>query len=728
MERKTRTLSIQSLEQRHLLAGLVADLNSDGCVDYVDFAEHFLPNFGTTFTDSRDHTADGDFNGDNVVDFIDFSGFFLPQFGTCTPITNEADFLDGMIATDIPIPGAEDYYERVDVAPNVTYGQRISGTYTFTPKLLADHRDDKTTPIEYRLLIDGQPQPSTTIDTTQFADGTYVAAMQVTNIPNVVHFSRVVAINNSGVPLTDLSDQAVTVKPFNPQQSNSSLAWGRVDVLPNESYPLGHNPAAHPFDGTDAERERMTYEPIWWVEGLSHGPTTLWSTIPIPAKNRAGDVFVAHFQPQASGWSQYSEEKTNAAPQYDGPRNVGWVSPYSTLVADDKVLASGYTGWIGVDITGRVMEIDITGEVRTIFGPRSVAGVIGTDPDLIDVTLADRIALGEKEFVGDASDTLDLPQDIYQIDDRFAIIADTQNDRVAVLDRETQSIVASYDLPGVTSVWASDEPSKQFYAASPTGLHALVTGDSELTQIVVIPRAHTVRGNGERVFVIDLSKGIHEFNETTGEVITRVEPQINPNGTPYDANFVFGAFDYNGTIGRTGLFYTGNIFNKTSIDWYDTNTWEHGSLSRADLQNYQPNGANVASSDPLGHYMWGFAVHGELNKFVTAGISSSSWFMWTAHLRDDLIQLEPTVSFATVEEYRYGVKDDHLPLSLIYGASGYGGIGYSADKYKAFASWEEARVTVMSDIGQFLPGDMDAAAAEELGEYLFLQRSRKHFY
>ena len=58
------------------------DLNMDGFVDFTDFSEYFLPNFGASFSDGLDHWLDGDFNGDGFVDFTDFSEYFLPNFGT----------------------------------------------------------------------------------------------------------------------------------------------------------------------------------------------------------------------------------------------------------------------------------------------------------------------------------------------------------------------------------------------------------------------------------------------------------------------------------------------------------------------------------------------------------------------------------------------------------------------------------------------------------------------
>ena len=61
------------------------DHNGDGFTDFNDFANGFLPAFGSENGPDANYNEGLDANGDGFVDFGDFASDFLPKFGTSRP-------------------------------------------------------------------------------------------------------------------------------------------------------------------------------------------------------------------------------------------------------------------------------------------------------------------------------------------------------------------------------------------------------------------------------------------------------------------------------------------------------------------------------------------------------------------------------------------------------------------------------------------------------------------
>lgn len=624
-----------------------------------------------------------------------------------------------------------------------------------------------TTPVPCRLLVDGVPQPSFTIDTTQWLDGTHVLGVQVMDQlgQSISNGSRVVVINNSGTPFTSLDDQAVISHGWL-SSSGNSLAWGRVDVQPTPARPLDLELDKHPVATTDADRVRLATEKIWWVEGLSHQPTGLWLTMPIVVKNRDFDLFILQHNPQGGGSGvtpinalPYVEQ----GPAYDGPRGIGTLSPYASLSPHPRVLAFGQTGFVGVEKSGRVLWVDLTGEITTILGPRSVAGVPGTDPNDFTVTLADRLANGEKEYIGDDNGLpLKMPHDIWPCNlfPFEGVIADTGNDRVAEIQfyptdahPEAPRLMRSWSLPGVTSVWASKEFQEDptlnviWFAVNPEGLwcqrhttgspgmtDGVVGGldgsftghEPELEKLADIPEAFWVRGHGTRVYVLTSDLGVYEYNISDGSLMER-KPREQ-----YKEQYCFMAVDDTGAIGPIGRLYwgctgTGNwVYRKTTIQWLNTNDWSTGIVGRGRLLNNVLYTNWTAMSNPLGHYMWGIAIHPTLPKFLACGITSSSWFLWTGCL-GELPAPDPRSPYAGDEEWWYGKPDQRLGLSAIYGCRGHGDVGFSCDEWREYMTWGEAREVVRARLDPMFHPELTEQEKEDVAKTLFEQRTRKHF-
>ena len=644
--------------------------------------------------------------------------------------------------------------------PNYKDGQRLFGTITVPNPVGAPAG------VTYRLLVDGVPQATLTIDTTQWPNGSHVLQFQVVNAngQTVHNGSRVVIFNNSGVPFTSPIGQAVVVQAWShsPSPAPNSLAWGRVNVLSPTAYPLGHSHANHPNAETDADRQKLATQKVWWVEGLNHPTTPLWQTTPILAKNAAGDYFVQQYNPEGGGSGNTSINAlpfVEAAPAYDGPRGVGWLSPYTTLVPGDRVLASGDTGWLGVDLSGRVMDVDITGEVTTVLGPRSVG--VGTDPNITTFTLAQRIAAGEKEYVGDANGLpLKMPQDIWicNLFTHEGIIADTGNNRIAEIDfgtpkfpgdtQRTPKLMRSWTIPGVSSVCATLETQRDmhiaWFAVNPQGLwlqrvnagpdhkrlpDAPIGPDGKVIAhlpqelVASIPNAFWVRGNGLKIYVLTLKFALYEVDATTLVVTERKPPETR------DQRFVFMAVDTTGVIGPTGrIYYGGSADPPNAIRWIQPDTLQSGSISSGtSLINRNIYGNWIAQNDPFGHYLWGFAPHKTMPKFVSTGITNSSWLMWSGHLGPLPVPDPALPSAVGTTEFRNGKLDEYLPLASIFGYNGHGSIGYTVDQFRDLKTYAEAQPVMRAALDPLFPPAKPEADRENETRQMFVNRTRKHF-
>lgn len=672
------------------------------------------------------------------------------------PPTGERRFTAGPIPID-GFKGSVMAQAAFRFRPNIRAGQRLSGIVTIS----VEHQIYAPTGVLYRLLIDGVPQPSTTIDTRQWSDGTHVVAFQVIDTLGklVSNGSRVAVFNNSTAAFTSLQDQAIVPEIWiGGANSFNSLAWGRVNVLEPAAYPLDPELSRHPSAATDADRRRLVTERIWWVEGLNHQGTPLWQNTPILMKNKRGDYFVKQFNPESRGGLTPVQALpyVETAPAYDGPRGIGWLNPYSTLTPAPQILNSGQTGWVGVDLAGRVMRVDITGEVTTILGPRSVSGVLGTDDDELTVNLAARLANGEKEYVGDSGGLpLKQAQDIWTCNSFpfEGVIADTGNNRIVEIHFEKRKLMRTWRIPPLpvtggptsnptkapTSVWASLETQSAgtaWYAVNPDGLwrqqiimdasNAPTAHSTVIEKVADIPNAFWVRGDRMRVYVLTLDNGIYEYVPATRTVIER-----RPRDT-YSEGFVFMAVDENGSIGPRGRIYRGNTgtanssVGKTTIYWHDPDNWSTGTIGKELIINRVVYGSWQALYDAFGHYMWGFAPHTSLPKFISAGITSSSWFIWTAALGDKPIA-DPAISNAGMTEWRYGQMDIYPSMSSFFGFYGHGAIGYSADIFRDYKTYGEARGAMRAFLDPLFPAGVPEVDRENMTKQLFAQRTRKHF-
>lgn len=619
------------------------------------------------------------------------------------------------------------------IRPKVREGARLTGTVEIQVEGNVDP------PVPVRLLVDGVPQDSFVIDTTDYSDGTHVLGVQVTDAEGrfVSNGSRVVIFNNSGQPVQSKEAQAVVAHSWNGITANS-LAWGRVNVVDPTPFPLDPQLDKHPEATSVQDQQRLATERIWWVEGINHIPTPLWQCLPMLCKNNDGDYFIKQWNPQAGGagtWAKYAQPYVEAAPAFDGPRGVGNISPYASINPDRYYTwPDGTTGWIGVDKSGRVFRLSITGEVVTLLGPRSVAGEVQTDPDSLKFTLDDRLSAGEKEYIGDDNGKrLNLPHDIW-VCDSFpfeGVVADQLNDSVTEIHFEQQRLMRRWTVPGVTSVWGSytlqQDHRIAWVAAAPDGLwcqqinvdeQGEPVGHGEVRLEKSIPKAFWVRAHENKAYVLTLELRLVEYDFDTGKL-----RELRAGTDGFDARYCFMQVDELGCIGPAGRIYWSYTMAKTSVKWIDPDTLEEGHIDPSQLINKRVYGNWLADRDSFGHYLWGFSIHGTMPKMLGCGISSSGWFMWTGCL-GEVPEPEPAIPYDGTEQWRNGELDKWLAPAAVYGYNGHGWLGYSADQFRDYETWDDAKPSVMEALAPMFPDDVTAAVREAVGRQLFTQRTR----
>ena len=360
-------------------------------------------------------------------------------------------------------------------------------------------------------------------------------------------------------------------------------------------------------------------------------------------KNAEGDYFVGQYYPRDNNDPVFALPYVSRCPAFDGPRGTCDLTPYTTINHGHHTLASGHAGFLSASLDGRVCDVDITGEVTTWFGPRSVAGVVQTDPN-VEISVADRIALGEKEFVGsEVGGTLYNAFDIWPdpIETDLYYVADFGNNRIATLSRSQQKIIASYDLEGVSSVWVCHDMRAngvRFCAVNPEGVHMFFM-DNRPATFNAIPNAFWVRGKqsdsdplNSRTYVQTKTSGFWEINPNTG-VVRRTVRDLT-----YLEPFVFFDADVNGNIGPKNRIYFSWVNSPNSntgigvVDPVNNGDWAEPVLGFP-----HPKSAQLARpNDFYGHYLWGISIHHHLpGLFLSFGTAESGPVLHRAYLDGD---------------------------------------------------------------------------------------------
>lgn len=581
---------------------------------------------------------------------------------------------------------------------NDPQGQRLRGNATPSFRITNRYQLNQAPPEgNWYYTVDGG-NVGTTIDTNLIADGPHLIGVQlIEDDPEVEPYSQIFVVNNSGVALHH------TRQVWNDPFKNYSLTAVVADIADPVSVPLRwwHDQERKPVT---LEDQQKLFNRKWVDEGLTHShPCAYAQGIPTLFKNSDGDWFVGSYKPRDNNDSSRAVDYVEKCPAHDGPRGVCDLNPYSTLVHGHKILASGNMGWIGVCIDGRLFDLDITGEMTTFFGPKSVG--VQTDPR-VDMSLAMRHATGEKEFVGSSpTDFLKEPTDIWPdpVDEDLVWIADKGNDRIAVVSREQGKIIQTYPLPGVTSLWVCHDmraSGVRICAVSPQSGVTMFYVDSREPAVTAIPNAFWIRGKqsdtnsaNSRTYVMTQTGAFYELNPNTGQSRQTITPQSGLQ------TFAFFDVDTTGTIGKKGDIYfswVNSPNSNTGIGIVSPNhdgPWPEPSIGRLHARH----GQISPHIDWYGHYMWGFVTHHHLSCFLSVGTAESTWMIHRAYTdRDVPNPIDGPDNIDTNPRYRRGhnlflngIKNEVAPLQYMFGREGGGQAGYGYDLF-SYRTIEEA--------------------------------------
>ncbi len=466
------------------------------------------------------------------------------------------------------------------------------------------------------------------------------------------------------------------------------------------------------FADPTAERVRRA-NAIWTSDGLMGSYPTLYNEgIPHLFKDLDGNEFVQMFNPKGPGHlrAEHQFPYQQRAPQNDGPRGICDSLGASTMIHGHQILPSGMMGWLNIDLASRVSDVDIDGSMRTWFGPKSVPGVVQTDPTLESFTLLDRIAAGEKEFVGDVGLMANGSPGYFQkstdiwyhpTNPDFHYVADRGHDRIAILSRSQQKIVAELRAPephksDFSSVWSCRQMHGlgiEVCGVTSEGLWMFFQ-DGRPPRLDPIPNAFCIRGKdsvsdpaSSRTYVLTLDLALYECNPITGSVLQVLEPQAV--GT---SKWTWLDVDVNGLIGPKNRIYALTSFgwnNHTGIGLIDPNIDGPATLIRTG--NIHSHHNQMRRHDwTQGKYLWGMSIHHHMPVYLTAGVADSGWHIHRTYaetpnyIRDGYTPGLEKRHWAE-DWFKIGTdlwengKGDTPPLSRLFGEQGSGAIGWSVD-------------------------------------------------
>ena len=171
----------------------------------------------------------------------------------------------------------------------------------------------------------------------------------------------------------------------------------------------------------------------------------LYDFVHVKVRNARGDHFVVPYNFQFGDSFTAAKGRMSRALYTDGPRGIGHTTPYIS----GAVLPSGDLIFVETSPRGRVSLLALDGSVETLVGYRLKADVIPYNP--YDLSIPDALVKDQYEHVGSADIPLNLPTDIQPdpLDPDLFYIADSENNRIALLNRRTRTIRTYAGMSGI---------------------------------------------------------------------------------------------------------------------------------------------------------------------------------------------------------------------------------------------------------------------------------------
>lgn len=266
-------------------------------------------------------------------------------------------------------------------------------------------------------------------DSASVPDGPHVLSVRIIDVPSEDIFyldawpTTFVTDNTPGA-ITGQQKIPIAGNPKHYHKSSSAVDWfsysGKREYPEVHSYPVKFSPSAK----TMSDPNELLKPENWFMEPIM-SEVVPWTGSKETARlyTVEGHSAVVDFMNQrAAPTSEAALEKVKVHDNVDGGRGISTVTAgYSTFVANPEG-----TGWIGVDLAGRVFRLDLDGNVTTI------AGVV-TRSDILP-----ELGNPEKNTVGNFENNqlFEMPVDLAfdPRDSKILYIADTENHRVAKID------------------------------------------------------------------------------------------------------------------------------------------------------------------------------------------------------------------------------------------------------------------------------------------------------
>lgn len=267
-----------------------------------------------------------------------------------------------------------------------------------------------------------------TFDSSVLADGTYAfsalwidstsadythaqMAYQFLTTPMIVIVANA-GFNNGAqtVPCTDTG--------FNRRLRSSGVDYltygGNPSVIANPAHPYPTQnilPAFNPSSPYHSNPALLRDPANWYMETIDRtGRTNEYETTNGFYTTKQGGVFISGYQEEESITLEGSYDGAVRHLNFDGGRNDNTTDPYSNFVE-----APDGSGFVGVDIAGRVYKVAWNGAVTTLVGQkrnRAVLPYSSYDRSIAEADLDTRLTtIGTKNFTSDFRGTNDLCYD-----------------------------------------------------------------------------------------------------------------------------------------------------------------------------------------------------------------------------------------------------------------------------------------------------------------------------
>jgi hypothetical protein len=362
----------------------------------------------------------------------------------------------------------------------------------------------------------------------------YAFTWDSTTVPDGAHVASVILVDGSGDTTKDVPTAVTFLVGNNPTPNTGPQLlpsvgsgvirnWGRTDIPEWRFWTTGYtwphpatttsytSPVSAPASSRNLSDQGLG--PYFTEESLTQSNVTLEQTGLQIARTKAGRLLFETMDPEAGADSDIALPGVLMRPAIDGSRDDNIVSPYSTYVPNPTA-----RGFVGIDLAGRIFQLNMDGSVVTIAGRQTIKSVVPYSIWDSNVTQSDRDALqfttiGNFNGVG-FNEPTDLAFD--PRNSSILYVADQSNARIAKVD-------FSVSPPNITT-----------YAGVP-GIQGNVDGPA-LTAQFGGPNSIVVRSDGT-MYVADYDNNSIRMISPDGSTVSTIAGAAQGLSQPFAVRF-----------------------------------------------------------------------------------------------------------------------------------------------------------------------------------------------